>query len=560
MDGIAVNIGAHGPQQRLNSQQDEAMATTAGNELTSTAYDHPEGLEHSVNFHMQRVIGCGGDCAIVAKSILRNLTGYSYPESARQTMMVLGLSSLLEALTPWAEGLRGPGAPDMMEQPAAMPAYVAQASLIAGGGVYAQMLRTHEEACQSALQQAQSDARDDIREVRRLTTRRVRLSAVSPNAPVVPPRALRCPLSRELFYDPVLCTDGKTYERRRVPAHLQVFSTAYTMRALADVWRADGNKPIDVLGANLAAAVTCPLTQELCNDPVALSDGLTYDREACAAYLQTPQRERSPTHRQPLPVPRGPVDNIALREFVEQMAEDPRFTEFEPAASAPNQARRGAGLAQLEPGEAAAAAAEIEAFEQLARAFLGELLHPPQGYLADMNNVVLCLDQLAEMEQLRAERSWYSVRDNRQFSQLANRLLSIANEQLRTVPLEDLPVVTLYILGEVKRLTGDSRAAMEIYRILMALDPERFGAPVCGRAALVVLEVNQPEHAVALVRAALALDPENPHALAASGELLLRARDFVAARQHLELSLRLLPTREAKNSLRRVSGRRRGMQ
>ena len=50
----------------------------------------------------------------------------------------------------------------------------------------------------------------------------------------------------------------------------------YVLKVINDYKQSGGTKQLD----NLLAAITCPITLEICIDPVIAADGNTYDRNA----------------------------------------------------------------------------------------------------------------------------------------------------------------------------------------------------------------------------------------------------------------------------------------
>lgn len=556
----SVNL-LHGTAATPRDNSDLENALVA---LQNVAFDFPDHLDETVRYHMCTA----AHPADFAQRLLRALTGGVQEQAAIQsTLQDMGMEALYAALARYAfasgdqyqraaqVNARGAAAP--VRPSIDPPLYMAP-----GGGVsipagLAQMYCTFEGQCREYLQEAQSLAGNDLEAVRRMVNRRVRKAAAAPNAPVTMPVALRCPVTRTLFVDPVLGKDGQTYERTQIPPQVEIFSSAHTMRALADTWRTCGHQPAHELSTRLAEDLRCPITLEMCDDPVTLSDGYAYDRESCITYLESAQGDRSPYHREPLARPRVLIENLALRDFVEQLGEDPRFEEFTAERAAPNRAYRGATSEAPAAEDAEAAQAALEAIELLAEALIADLQHPPQGFFADPQNVITCLRVLGNMEQLRAQRTWYNVGNHREFASYAESLEHITTQQMRDTPTDNLPLVTIFFYGEVKRLTGDNQAAINAYRLLLEAAPETYGAEVLGRAALVMLEAGEERRAHELAAMAIETNPNNPHGLAAAGEELLRRGDYENARILLEASWERCPTREAKQSLRRLNARRR---
>ncbi|WJX55014.1 RING-type E3 ubiquitin transferase [Trifolium repens] len=146
------------------------------------------------------------------------------------------------------------------------------------------------------------------------------------------PHYLQCPISRELFRDPVIAPSGASYERRAILDYIRKAapgkaidpSTRLPLRECQLYSNLALREAVDdFLHRNWWAYkvphyLQCPISRELFRDPVIAPSGASYERRAILDYIRkaAPGKAIDPSTRLPLRECQL-YNNLALREAVD---------------------------------------------------------------------------------------------------------------------------------------------------------------------------------------------------------------------------------------------------
>jgi len=142
---------------------------------------------------------------------------------------------------------------------------------------------------------------------------------------VNPPNAFFCPLSKKIFKDPVVLSDGNTYERSQVPEDPLIYPNRALKSIVEDYQHKKEEDPSFLSqvtrlweGDSLPEAYNCPITYRIFHKPVIDPEGNTYEEAAAQHWIR--EHKSSPITRTPLSVDQL-FQNTTLLKCLQELAE-----------------------------------------------------------------------------------------------------------------------------------------------------------------------------------------------------------------------------------------------
>jgi hypothetical protein len=136
---------------------------------------------------------------------------------------------------------------------------------------------------------------------------------------------ITCPISQEIFKDPVIADDGITYENKYIWAWLEYKNTSPITRAKITInvinnviMKTLVNDYLTLKNSTcilnyIKKLITCPISQKIFKDPVIADDGITYEKEYILKWLQY---GISPITKKKISVKL--IDNISIKSLVNE--------------------------------------------------------------------------------------------------------------------------------------------------------------------------------------------------------------------------------------------------
>jgi len=149
------------------------------------------------------------------------------------------------------------------------------------------------------------------------------------NEPTELSELFKCPKNKEIMVDPVTTADGYTFERCIIEDHLQTHDTNpvtgetlsskslipnRALKNLIRIWQAFSEGSSENLFKAWEPDLECPISYELCENPVLTAEGFTYNKQNVSDWFKN--HNTNPVTNTPL-ANTNLVPNRVLQKFIQ---------------------------------------------------------------------------------------------------------------------------------------------------------------------------------------------------------------------------------------------------